>query len=598
MTASIHQTQVNLDGLLEVLGKNLYSTPSVTLRELIQNAHDACIRRTIESGEEHFYKISLLCEDNDTLIIEDNGSGLTEDEIRDYLATIGSGYTRVLRDKLSSEDMIGYFGLGFLSAYVVAEKVEVHTCSFKTPNKAWRFSSAGGKSFTVSPAEQQPVGTRVRLCLKSSFHALACSETVANLVRRYCCLLAIPIHINHQAEPTNTLQPPWLDAQAESPLALLKKRVEFAELFDEQFSVLACIPILENDLGLKGLIWIQDGSSYGSLDNRKVSVFVRNMFITDKDRELLPRWASFVGAVVECGKFLPTANRESIQENEVYAAACNIIRESLISGLQSMALSQAEVWSRVLACHGQALLGAAVASDALFEVCKKTLKVATSIGDETLPKLLKHCSGKIHIKGEVSTSTDEVLLRAQGIPVVKGYMFAAFAFCSRFAESENAQLINLGSKNDRSKLFEAIDDLSPPQVKRLTALFAAEGEDLVFTRFHPNTVPLVYVVREEILQKQRIESDQAAKRISRAALSLARLQTAQVKNKNARVLYLNITHPVVRVLGERELPQAEQIAKLLSAFMLGLLGDLDEEQKLLSALNLFNQSLLALMGEQ
>jgi molecular chaperone HtpG len=105
MTAQIHETKVSMDGLLEVLGKNRYSTPAVAIGELVQNAHDACIRRKLEQftqkqSENHpTLHITLSVDANNRIIyIEDNGSGLTYNEVIEYLATIGQGYTRTLRD--------------------------------------------------------------------------------------------------------------------------------------------------------------------------------------------------------------------------------------------------------------------------------------------------------------------------------------------------------------------------------------------------------------------------------------------------------------------------------------------------------------------
>lgn len=204
--SSIQNTSVNLDGLLEILGKNLYSSPNVALRELIQNASDACERHRLESGDLKDYFIRLTCRPGEQqLIITDNGSGLTHDEIHEFLATIGSGYSRVLRNQTQSEDIIGYFGLGFLSAYVVADKVDVVTTSYKTPDETWKFASAGGKNYSISPTTNGPVGTTVTLHLTDDFWSLADAGFVSALVQKYCCLLDIPIFLNQDDQPLNNL---------------------------------------------------------------------------------------------------------------------------------------------------------------------------------------------------------------------------------------------------------------------------------------------------------------------------------------------------------------------------------------------------------
>ena len=124
-TSEILTTQVDLPGLMKVLGNNLYSTPSVAIRELVQNAHDSCVRRQIEADDSFEPQIVVSPDPvRQRLIIDDNGAGLTRDEIVRYLATVGTGYTSQMRDEGQSDALIGYFGLGFLSAFFVSTKVD------------------------------------------------------------------------------------------------------------------------------------------------------------------------------------------------------------------------------------------------------------------------------------------------------------------------------------------------------------------------------------------------------------------------------------------------------------------------------------------
>lgn len=181
-TTSLHATEVNLSGLMEVLGKHLYSTPLVAIRELIQNAHDSCVRRRLESPTAFEPEIRLWPNPAaGTLTFEDRGAGLTREEIVRYLATIGSGYTRQLRDKVADQSLIGYFGLGFLSAYVVSKRVTVITTSYQTPEETWCFDTRDGQRYTLTPAEQQNVGTQVILQLSANFLQLADPEILSTL---------------------------------------------------------------------------------------------------------------------------------------------------------------------------------------------------------------------------------------------------------------------------------------------------------------------------------------------------------------------------------------------------------------------------------
>ena len=190
MTAEFRNTEVDLSGLMRVLGEALYSTPHVAIRELIQNGHDSLERRRLEDRLPEQPRIVLVTDAaRGTLSIEDNGAGLTAEEIHKYLATVGTGYTRELRDRDASSALIGYFGLGFLSAFVVSEKTEVWTCSYQAPEQAWLFTSRSGETYSVQAAGSRPVGTRVTLQLRDTFRELANPGALGKLVERYCRLL-------------------------------------------------------------------------------------------------------------------------------------------------------------------------------------------------------------------------------------------------------------------------------------------------------------------------------------------------------------------------------------------------------------------------
>ena len=283
-TTSIQNTSVNLDGLLEVLGQNLYSDSDVAIRELIQNAADACHRHRLEEPGTNDYTIRLRCDPSaNKLIIEDNGSGLTFDEVKQFLATIGSGYSRLLRHETGTEDVVGYFGLGFLTAYIVASKVQVETSSYQTPGEAWSFTSSKGKTYAIAPTEMRPRGTTVTLWLEKEYQNLSNSFFLRSVIQKYCCLLPTPIFINDEQEYINKLQAPWLLGDETSPLRRNKLNLEFAALFETTFEPIAIFPIPEdNPYALSGILWVQGGSSYASTDNRNLSVFTRNMFITNE----------------------------------------------------------------------------------------------------------------------------------------------------------------------------------------------------------------------------------------------------------------------------------------------------------------------------
>lgn len=598
--SDLHTTQINLSGLLEVLGKNLYSTPSVVVRELIQNAHDACVRRSIEDPGDHKFEIHIQTDaSKKTLTIIDNGAGLTEQEIVDYLATIGSGYTGILREQTHTEDMIGCFGLGFLTAYVVSDKVKMWTSSYKDPSKGWYFLSTGGKAYSVQACEKDQIGSKIVLKLADEFVDLSDSGLLQELLTQYCCLLPYKIFLNQQSEAVNAVNIPWRQADDAPAVRLKKQYLDLAQVFEQRFEPLCHIPLHGDEhCKVNGLLWVQDSSTYGSNDNRSVTVFVRNMYITDQARELLPDWAGFVGCMVESVSLTPTASREDIQKDREFDRLRSLIAETLVLGLKQLAIKEPETWRRILSRHNEGLLGAAVSEDRLFSVLRDELKLPTSDGELTIKEILKRGNRKIHVSLEDKGGFEEVLCRSLKIPIVKGYRYAVLPFCRIHEEQTGeSKLLLLGTKDGSEALFENVD-LGSEQEAVLAELLVGENEKLMPSRFEPDFLPMVIIDNEDALLKQRIESDEADKRISTSALGLARMYTEKINEDCSAYVYINLNSPLIQKLLTNT-PKRETLAGVLRSFTLILSGgeSFSGENTLAQELEQYNNNILALLDQ-
>jgi molecular chaperone HtpG len=561
--SEMRQTQVDLTGLMKVLGHNLYSTPEVAVRELAQNAHDSCVRRRLDSEDDSFEACITVTADPNagTLTIVDTGSGLTHDEIIRDLATVGAGATGRARQTYDTTELIGAFGLGFLSAYFIADHVEVHTSSWKSPEEGWRFSSKGGENYLLSPADPRPIGTRVHLTLNVEHRVLAQPGVLAELLGRHCALLPIPIHVGHQGV-VNT-PPPWRDPD----LPAVRWRtlaMEFAGRYERTFAPICVMPIHPSPAcDVRGVLWVQDGGTYGTTDNRNVSVFVRGMLVDDNARQLLPTWAGFCGAVIESDALTPTASRESLKKDETYRAVQAHLQEALIEGLTGVERAESAAWRRVVRRHNESLLGAALCDDRLYALLADALKVPTSQGDLPLKTIIRQGKGKV----PVSTSDgghEAVLFGAQQIPVVDGTRYAVLPFCRRGAEKAGATIIQVGTREGERAIFkpEAVDaDVRA----RLEALFGAPGRKLVAARYAPPTLPLVLAPDHEAALKARIEADAADKRISSALLGLARRYTQTIEGGVQARLFVNLDAPLVQALLAEEGPRQTEVARVLNA---------------------------------
>ncbi|MEZ4379907.1 MAG: ATP-binding protein [Nannocystaceae bacterium] len=591
----IKQTKVDLGGLMMVLADHLYSTPAVALRELVQNAHDSCRRRELEAGGAFEPRITVEVDAAArTLAIEDTGAGLTADEIDRYLATVGSGYTRRLRDAgaeagagKAAGDLIGYFGLGFLSAFVIAERVEVWTASYQAPDRPWRFASRSGQSYTVEPAEPRPIGSRVTLFLSPKHATFADPRAIVGLLRRYCCLLSVPIYFPQGSDDgaaINAEPPPWRDVEERSELRRRALERDFAARFAGGLGPLCTLAIPPRRAGdLRGLLWIHEATTYGTSDNRQIAVFVRGMLIDPDERDLLPRWAGFVGAVVESDGLAPTASREDLQRDDAYAAAQAALREALIEGLATLARREPATWRRVLLRHNEALLGAAISDVRLFDLLADELTVPTTQGDLPVATVLRRGGGKVHVSQAERGGFEELLFRALKVPVIVGTRYGALPFCREYVErsGRGGKLIMLGSGDSEAELFERVDDVLPAVRERLQAALGGRDYELILARFAPPYLPFVGVPDREVELKRRIESDKADARIGAAVLSLARRFTQQVEERPPLRVYVNQACPAIAALLAAPVERGARAAALLRP-LLALLSETDDSGRIMA----------------
>ncbi|WP_308064399.1 ATP-binding protein [Escherichia marmotae] len=604
LPGSSYSTEVNLNGLIEVLSKHLYSTPVVAVRELVQNGHDAIVRRRIEQPDAPKDNLIRVVADvaKSTITISDTGAGLTESEIHGFLATVGVGYTRMLRQQDDDTGLIGMFGLGFLSAFVLAKEITVLTTSWQTPDQSWKYHSTDGQKYTVTPHQNSAPGTQVILTLKEEYSHLASNNLLNRVLSRYCILLHEPVYVGDASEPVNKLQPPWREVAPEGVTmhrALVqRKNLAFAAQFESSFEPICTIPVVPAGMSdAVGILWIQDGATYGTSDNRNLSLFLRGMLLDDEARELLPPWAGFIGGVIESSKLTPTASREDLQRDETWVAVQEALKESLISGLSDLAQNQPEIWRRVLMRHNEALLGAALCDDRLFDLLKDRLQVPTSKG-ALLAKDLR-INNSIHILLSRDGGFEEMLFHILQRPVARGDRYAVVPFLRRWALLYHCRIIEVGTQTGNEQLF-SLAELPEEQVAYLEEQLC-DGEQLIISRFEPAVLPLVVTPDREAELKQILEQDDADKRISTAALMLARQFTSQIQKTKTSSLYINLNNPcvmqLVTALQHQQQPAAAlRLLKSLKVILCSS-GNKEQQWNLHQALEDFTQVIPVLINQ-
>lgn len=504
-----HPISLHIPGILKLLSEHLYSDPRVALREMIQNAHDSCQRRIVEDREITLYspRIDITIDsENRRITIADNGSGLTEQEIHDYLATVGRGYTAELRERLQFGDrdealaLIGQFGLGMLSAFIVAERVEMVTRSFQPGQPAWVWSSAGEETYTFAPAQRDEPGSTFTLYLKLAGEFLLNEEVVRRAIRTYADFLQAPIHLNGEARPVNVIDAPWHRGQGQEAYSRF-----IAERFGANLP-LAVIPLHDHSetvslpdgtqdeivMPLGGVLFIPTGSIVSVREYGDVTVYIRRMFITDEERELLPRWARFVRGVVDCPALRPTVSREQVRHDETFYQVQKALEEQLLAYLQNLAQSDAAAWRNIVVAHNDLIKGWALESPTFFTAICNIVTFDTSRGRLTLREYLDQSGGDIYYFVEERGATQEkVLYEARGLAVIDASRFAEEAFLKVYARLHPAvQLRQL--EPGAGFLFNEVDDPGDGW-KMIARYYQEQGIQTRVVRFEPASIPALLV---------------------------------------------------------------------------------------------------------
>jgi molecular chaperone HtpG len=374
--------QIQLEGLIQLLAQNLYADPDVFLREMIQNAHDSIKRRAElarEQGEAEppSPRIQVVTDAEARAIhIYDNGCGLTEAEIDGYLSTIGRSGTDELRQRIVQADrgrtveLIGQFGIGLLSAFIVAKRVTVVTRA--AGQEALRWQCEGGRSYTVEPAERQQIGTTVTLDLSAGHHRYLERQRLESIIRTYADFIGVPVFVNDDAESTNAVTAPWhrnypSDRERDSAYRDFWEKKFVSEYSLHVFAVDESItwedssqPDGRGHGRVRGVLAITDRHTPDVNMRGTVDLYISRMFISAGNREILPLWATFLQGVVECNELTPNAARDNVVRNAALAAVQQALGFLIVQELTDLSRLNYQRFIDIMRWHSYHLLAMSV----------------------------------------------------------------------------------------------------------------------------------------------------------------------------------------------------------------------------------------------
>jgi molecular chaperone HtpG len=338
--------------LLDLVVNALYSEREIFLRELVANAADAIDRRRFQALTEPALALPpdaavVIAPDKATrqITISDDGLGMTREELASNLGTIARSGTRAFGDTIREakpEDrpsLIGQFGVGFYSAFMVSERVEVISRRVGE-TEAWSWRSAGRGSFELAPAERATAGTDVILHLKSDAEEFLEPPLLQTIIRRWADHISVPLKLVHDGkteaanEGTALWRRPKNELTEEEYLGFYR---HLGNIFDKPWATMHWRA--EGALEYTALLFIPDSKPFDPVEGdrkSKLRLHVRRMFITD-EAELLPPWLRFVQGVVDTEDLPLNVSREMLQTTPLMARMRKAIVNRVLTELKTRA---------------------------------------------------------------------------------------------------------------------------------------------------------------------------------------------------------------------------------------------------------------------
>lgn len=320
--------------LLDIVVHSLYSDKEIFLRELISNASDACDKLRYESltqpeltGDDPDFRVKITVDPKDrTITVSDNGIGMTRDELIENLGTIARSGTldflKKLEDSKTKPDLniIGQFGVGFYSSYMVAQMVEVVTRKAGT-EESWSWASDGRGEFTVEAADKKERGTDIILYLKQGEDEYLKEDRLRMIIRRFSDHLALPIYLNDDPKPANDAKALWMRPKADiTPEQYKEFYHHVAHAFEEP--ALTMHWKAEGKIEYTGLLFVPGLKPYDLFDPKRrhsVKLYVKRVFITDHAEGLIPPYLRFLRGVVDSEDLPLNISREMLQYSPLLA---------------------------------------------------------------------------------------------------------------------------------------------------------------------------------------------------------------------------------------------------------------------------------------
>lgn len=362
-TQSTHTFKAEVKQLLYILAHSLYKERDIFLRELISNASDALTRMQFEmltnrEALDPDAELAIHLETPETtgdepkkLIIKDSGIGMTRAEMETNLGTIAQSGARAFIEKIGAgqldpSDVIGQFGVGFYSVFMVADEVRVVSRSYYLDGEAWAWISDGGENFTIEPADKTDRGTEIHITLKKDAAEFAQAWKLKQVIKKHSDFVRFPIYVG--TERANQQTSLWRKNPSEVSADDYKQFYQQLTLdFQEPLATIHFSS--DAPVNVRALLFIPAQREKNILAARKepgLLLYSHNVLIQEYCADLLPKWLGFVDGVVDSEDLPLNVSRETVQNNRVMRQLGETLRKRVLRELKSISDNDAEKYEK------------------------------------------------------------------------------------------------------------------------------------------------------------------------------------------------------------------------------------------------------------
>ena len=340
--------KISSENMMPIIKKWLYSDKDIFLREIVANGIDAITKysklvkmgEAEDNGTEYCVKI-FVDKKAKTLTVEDNGIGMTEEEVENYITQIAfSGASDFLSkyEKAGGDGIIGHFGLGFYSAYMVSENVEIFTKSYKdVPAVHWE--SDGNATYSIEECDRKDRGTKIVMHISAEEKEFLEESTIKELVRKYCSFMPFNVYVSYKGdgkdEPLNSTLPLYAKNPKDCTDEDYKKfyRDTFMDFNEPIFWVHLN---MDYPFNLKGILYFPKVKNKLELERGKVKLYCNQVFIADNIKEVIPEFLMLLNGVIDCPDIPLNVSRSFLQNDREVQKISKHITKKVAEKLTSL----------------------------------------------------------------------------------------------------------------------------------------------------------------------------------------------------------------------------------------------------------------------